>query len=215
MTTIRVLVVDDHPMVRRGLTSLLTSCADIEVVGEAGDGESAVEAAVALSPDVVLVDILLPKISGILVASQLRRVAPQAKVIVLTAFDNEEYVLSSLNAGAYAYLLKTTSDEALVDSIRSVHRGRRLLSPSLMDKVLQQFQVLIRDRARIEAGLSAEEMEVLALIAGGATNKQIGDYQCWSERTVKRKVEHILEKLGVSNRAQAAAEAIKRGLVQS
>ena len=214
MSAIRILVVDDHPMVRRGLRSLLTSYSDIEVVGEACDGETALESASTLLPDVVLLDVLLPGMNGIVVASRLQRVAPRARVMILTAFENQEYVVQSLQAGAYAYLLKTTSDEALIDSIRSVHQGKRLLSPSLMDKVLQQFQELIRDRARLEAGLSEDDMEILTLIARGATNKQIGDNRSWSERTVKRKVEHILENLGVSNRAQAAAEAMRRGLVQ-
>ncbi len=212
MDAIRVLIVDDHPMVRRGLKSLLSSYPDIVVVGEAGDGASALQAA-GLSPEVILLDIQLPGLDGVEVARQLRRVIPAAKIIALTAYENEEYVLKAMRAGAYAYLLKSTSDETVIEAIRLVHQGKRILSPTLMDGVLRQFQTLAQIQARYESGLSEEDVRVLALIAQGATNEEIASETHWSERTVKREIEQIMSKLGARNRAQAAAEAIKRGLV--
>ena len=212
MDMIRVLIVDDHPMVRRGLQSLLSSYSDIVVVGEAGDGAAALQAA-GLSPEVILLDIQLPGLDGVEVARQLRRVMPAAKIIALTAYENEEYVLKAMRAGAYAYLLKSTSDETVIEAIRLVHQGKRILSPTLMDGVLRQFQTLAQTQARYESGLSEEDVRVLALIAQGATNEEIASETHWSERTVKREIEQIMSKLGARNRAQAAAEAIKRGLV--
>jgi two-component system response regulator DevR len=213
MDTIRILIVDDHPMVRRGLRSLLSSYQDIEVVGEAEDGAAALQAAADLSPDVILLDIWMPGPGGVEVAYQLRHQAPVAKIVILTAFDNDEYVLGALRAGAYAYLLKSTSDETVVEAIRLVHQGKRLLSPALMDKVLRQFQALATTHARHESGLSEQELRVLELIAQGATNREISEETYWSERTVKRKIEGITAKLEARNRAQAVAEAIKRGLI--
>lgn len=213
MGAIRVLVVDDHPMVRRGLRSLLSSYRDIEVVGEAEDGAAALRAAVALSPDVILLDIRLPGPDGVEVAYQLCHQAPGAKIIVLTAYDHDEYVVGALRAGAYAYLLKSASDETVVETIRLVHQGKHLLSPSLMDKMLREFQTLAKAHARHKSGLSEQELRVLELIAQGATTGEIGEETYWSERTVKRKVEEALAKLGAKNRAQAVAEAIKRGLI--
>jgi DNA-binding NarL/FixJ family response regulator len=213
MDDIRVLIVDDHPTVRRGLKSLLSAYPDIIVSGEAGDGASALRAAMDIAPEVILLDIQLPGLDGVEVAHQLRHVVPDAKVIALTAFENEEYVTKAMRAGAYAYLLKSTSDETVVEAIRQVHQGKRLLSPALMDKVLRQFQTLAQTSARYEAGLSEEDVRVLGLVAPCATNEEIAQETHWSERTVKRAIEDIMNKLGARNRAQAAAEAIRRGLV--
>ncbi len=213
MDNIRVLIVDDHPTVRRGLKSLLSSYPDIEVVGEAEDGPAALRAAADLSPEIILLDIQLPGLDGIGVANQLQHSAPQAKVIALSAYEDEQYIFSALRAGAYAYLLKSTSDETLVNTIRGVNKGERLLSPALMDRVLQRFQVLAQDHVRQESGLSEEELKVLGLIAQGATNEEIAKQMYWSERTAKRKVEEITSRLNAKNRAQAVAEAIRKGLI--
>lgn len=212
-TSIRVLIVDDHPMVRRGLKSLLSSYSDIEIVGEAGDGAAALDKAVQLAPDIVLLDIQMPELDGVEVAQRMRRVAPKAKIIALTAFDNQEYVFNAIQAGIYAYLLKSTSDETLVEAIRHVQQGKHIVAPSLMDPVLKQFQTLTQVRAQEETGLSKQDLKVLALIAQGATNEEIAKETHWSERTVKREIEQIMTKLGARNRAQAVAEAIKRGLL--
>jgi DNA-binding NarL/FixJ family response regulator len=213
MNIIRVLIVDDHLVVRRGLQSLLSSYRDVQVVGEAADGESAKQAVVNLSPDVILMDVRLPGQDGIEVVRQLSQTAPEAKVIILTAFDNDEYVLSALKAGAYAYLLKSSADETLAESIRLVAQGKRLLSPPLMDSVLKEFQSMVRTHAQRELGLSEEDITILKLIADGATNMEVAEHMHWSERTVGRKVEEIMAKIGAKNRTHAVAMALKEGLI--
>ncbi len=213
MDAIRVLVVDDHPSVRRGLRSLLSSYPDILVVGDAEDGAAALRAAVDLSPDVILLDVRLPGPDGVEIACQLRHQAPRAKIIILTAYGNGEYISGALRAGVYGYLLKSTSDETLAEAVRSVHQGKRLLSPSLLDKVLSEFQILAQAYARSQTDLSEQELKVLALIAQGLTTREIGERMYWSTRTVKRKAQNIRDKLGTRTRAQGVAEAIKRGLI--
>ena len=173
LAPIRVLIVDDHPMVRRGLRSLLSSYPDIEVVGEAEDGTAALQAATELYPHVILLDIQMFGVDGIEIASRILRNAPQVKIIILTAYDNEEYILGAFRAGAYAYLLKNSSDETVVETIRLVQQGRRLLSPSLMDQVLRQLHLLAQAHASREHKLSQDEVHVLARIANGATNGEI------------------------------------------
>jgi DNA-binding NarL/FixJ family response regulator len=213
MEPISVLIVDDHPTVRRGLKSLLSAYQDISVVGEAEDGSAALRVAQDLSPQVVLLDVQLPVMDGIEVARQLRQSVPNTKVIALTAHDDEAHLLGTMRAGAVAYLLKTTSDETLVETIRMVHQGKHIVSPSLMDPVLRRFKELAEAQIRHELGLSDEEIKVLRLIADGATNEEIALETHWSERTIKREIEEIMSKLGARNRAQAAAEAIRRGLI--
>lgn len=213
MDTIRVLIVDDHPMVRRGLKSLLSSYPDITVVGEASDGAAALRAASELAPGVVLLDIQLPGLDGVEVAYKLRHANPDVRIIALTAFENEEYVLKAMQAGAYAYLLKSTSDETVVEAIRLVDQGKRTLTPSLMNGVLRQFQALAQAQARSEVDLSEQDIKVLTMIAQGATNEEIAQDTHWSERTVKREIEEVMLKLSARNRAQAVAEAIRRGLI--
>lgn len=213
MDIIRVLIVDDHPMVRRGLISLLSAHSDLRVVGEAEDGTSALRAAIELTPEIILLDIQLPGLDGVEIAKLLRRAVPDAKIIALTAYDNEEYVFNAMRVGVYAYLLKRTSDETVVEAVRMVHAGKRLLSPALMDQVLRQFQTLAQTQAAHDAGLTEQETHVLSMVAQGATNEEIARTTHWSERTVKREVEEIMLKLGARNRAQAVAEGIRRGLI--
>ncbi len=213
MDVIKVLIVDDHPTVRRGLQSLLSSYPDLQVVGEAEDGATALRLAETLALDIVLLDIHMPRLDGIGVAKQLRRIAPNTRIIALTAFEDENYVANALRAGAYAYLLKSTTDESVVETIRRVHKGERLLSPSVMTQVLQRFQDLAQERTVKESGLSEEDLRILALLSAGTTNAEIAKKVFLSERTVMRKVEEIIAKLAVKNRTQAVAEAIKRGLI--
>ncbi len=210
---IRVLIVDDHPVVRQGLQSLLSNYPDIQVVGEADTGLRALEEAALLQPDVVLLDIRLPGASGMDVARQLRQQNPQARIIILTAYEDDEYLIGALQAGAHGYLLKSTSHETLTEAIRNAHAGRRVLSPSLVDGVLRQFELLAKESLVSQSGLSESELEILPLLAEGATNKEMAERLYWSEATVKRKIGDTLAKLGVSNRAQAVAEAIRRGLI--
>ncbi len=213
MEPIRVLIVDDHAMIRRGLRSLLSSFEDIRVVGEASDGATAVQAVSELSPDVLLLDVQMTGPDGIAVGSRLHKEFPQLRIIILSAYDDDEYIKGALQAGAFAYLLKRSSDETVVEAIRQVHRGKRFLSPALMDRVLQQYQDVLQDQAKNAFGLTPEELRVLGLIAQGATNDEIAKEMYWGERTVKRKVEEIMIKMGARNRAQAVAEAIKKGVI--
>lgn len=213
MNPIRVFLVDDHPVVREGLRSLLSSFPDLQVVGEA-DNSFVVPAQVeATQPDVLLLDIRLGNVDGIEVARQLRRDQPSVKIIILTTYDAAEYLTQALAADVHGYLLKSTSHSQLAEAIRAVHRGERLLSPPLLGQVLEEFGRLARDRAHQESGLSDQELQVLREIAGGATNREIAERLFWSEVTVKRKIQDIIEKLGVANRAQAVAEAIRHGWI--
>jgi two-component system response regulator DevR len=213
METIRVLIVDDHPIVRQGVRSVLANHADIEVVGEADGAASLFANLAALKPDVVLLDIRMPGQNGIEITQRLKREHPEVKVILLSTYDDEEFLFGALRAGAEGYLLKSASNEVLASSIRQVGRGERLLSPTLLTKVMREFQDLAKEKTRTDSGLSDQELKVLRMIADGATNKEIAEKLFWSEVTVKRKVQDILEKMGVANRAQAVAEAGKRGLL--
>lgn len=212
MSAIRVLIVDDHPMVRHGLRSVLSAFPDIQVVGEAENGSTALQAAENFTPDVILLDIQMPGSNGVDLVGQLSNKSPEAKIIMLTAYDNDEYLLSALAAGAFAYLLKNSSNQTVVDTIRLVHQGKRLLSPSLMDPVLRQFQVLANAHVR-QVFLSEEETRLIKLIANGATRAKIAQEMYWSERTTQRRIDDLIVKLGARTRAQAVAEAIKRGLI--
>ena len=210
---IRVLIVDDHPVVRQGLQSLLSNFPDILVIGEADCCEGGLEQAALLQPDVVLLDIRMPGASGIEVTRQLRRQNPTAEILILTAYEDDEYLVQALHAGAHGYLLKSASHENLAEAIRDAHGGRRVLSPSLVDRVLRQFDEPGTQREASTPALSESELEILRLLSQGATNREIGDVLSYSEATAKRKVGEILSKLGVQNRAQAVAEAMKRGLM--
>ena len=213
MSAIRVLICDDHPIVRQGVRSVLTNHVDIQVVGEAENASTLFAIIDSLKPDVILVDIRMPGQSGIDVTQRLKRDYPDIKVIILSTYDDDEFLFGALRAGADGYLLKSASQEVLADSIRQVGRGERLLSPALVSKVMREFRDLAKDKVRGESGLTDQEVEVLRMIASGATNKEIAEKLFWSEVTVKRKVQDILEKMGVANRAQAVAEAGKRGLL--
>jgi two-component system, NarL family, response regulator DevR len=213
MEPIRVLIVDDHPVVRQGVRSLLANHADIQVIGEAESAGSLFAALELNSPEVILLDIRMQGQTGIEIAQRLKREWPALKVIMLTTYDDEEYLFGALRAGADGYLLKSASPQVLADSIRSVAKGERLMSPALVDKMMRQFQTLATDKMRQDSGLTDQEIQVLRLVAAGGTNKEIADKLFWSEVTVKRKTQDIFEKLGVSNRAQAVSEATKRGIL--
>ena len=210
---IRILIVDDHPVVRHGLSNLLSSHPDFEIVAEAEDGAQVIPLLAAHKTDIILLDIQMKGKSGIDVASQVIRSYPQVKIIILTTYDDPSYVDQALEAGVHGFLLKSASHETFPDSIRAVMRGERLLSPSLVSNVLTNYQKLAQEQAKREAGLSAEDLDILTRISEGASNKTIAEEFFWSEATVKRRLQEILEKLGVSNRAQAIAEAVRRGWI--
>jgi two-component system, NarL family, response regulator DevR len=210
---IRILIVDDHPVVRQGLRSLLSNHADLQIIAEAGQAQQAFAAIKQDSPDIVLLDIRLPGMTGIEVARQIHRDYPQIRIIMLTSYDDDEYLVGALQAEAQAFLLKSVSDETLVWTIRAVHRGERLISPELLDRMLRQFAQVRYQQIQQEVGLSDQDIQVLQRVAAGASNEEIAKALGWSRASIKRKVQHIFDQLGVMTRAQAAAEAVRRGLV--
>ncbi|MDW8325302.1 MAG: response regulator transcription factor [Anaerolineales bacterium] len=213
MERIRVMVVDDHPVVRQGVRSLLSNYTDLTLVGEADSSLSALDLAERVAPDVILLDIRMPGTSGVETARLLCRKCPTAKILMLTSFDDEEYVAGALQAGAHGYILKSASDETLVSAVRAVFHGERVLSPTVMERVVHEFTEHRRERAQRQAGLSDDEYRILQMLTAGASNPKIAAEMYLSETTVKRKLQDIFEKLGVTTRAQAAAEAVRRGLV--
>lgn len=210
---IRVFIVDDHPVVRHGLRSLLAGHPDLEVVGEAGHGAEALSWLVGNEADVILLDIQMKEQGGLEVARRAHRAYPSIKIIILTTYDDESYLHEALEAGVSGFLLKSVSHESLPDSIRAVMRGEKLLSPTLVSTVVNRYQHLAQEQAKHEAGLTSEELQVLAAIAEGASNKDIAERFYWSEATAKRRVQETIGKLGASSRAQAIAEAARRGWI--
>jgi DNA-binding NarL/FixJ family response regulator len=213
MDVVRILVVDDHPIIRQGVKSVLANHPDLVVVGEAESASGLFANLASVRPDVVLLDIRMPGQNGIETTQRLKREYPDVKVIILTTYEEDDYVFGALRAGAEGYLLKSASHDMLASAIRQVSRGERLLSEALVGKVMREFQEIAREKARADSGLTDQELAVLKLIASGATSKEIAGKMFWSEATVKRKVQDIIEKLGAANRAQAVAEANKRGLL--
>lgn len=208
-----VVVVDDHPVVRQGIRSLLSQYSDIHVLGEAENNSAALELINKYRPDVVLLDIRLANQNGLDVARQLQRSDVNSRVIILTSHEDEAYLLEAAQANVYGYLLKGTSAEVLAESIRAVHAGERRLSKSLISKAMNQMVELSQAQLQAKSGLSHQELKVLKLIAAGSNTQEIANRIHWSERTLKRKLQDILAKLNATNRAQAVAEAYKRGLL--
>jgi DNA-binding NarL/FixJ family response regulator len=210
---IRVMVVDDHPVVRQGVRSLLSNCPDMLLVAECDSAAAALTAVAEARPDVMLLDIRMPGMTGVEAARLMVREHPAVRLLMLTSFDDEAYVDQAIQAGVLGYILKSASDETLAAAVRAAYRGERVLSPPVMDRVVQQAASYSRERARREAGLSEEEIRVLKLLVDGASNPKIASELYLSEATVKRKLQDIFEKLHVNTRAQAAGEAVRRGLV--
>lgn len=210
-TPIRVLVVDDHSVVRQGLRTFLERHRDIEIVAEASGGAEAVELACRLEPDVVLMDLVMPGVDGIEATRQISAMCPHSRVLALTSFFADEQVFPALEAGAAGYLLKDVTPPELVRAIRAVHEGKAELHPAVAKVVLDGLHTRATPAPAEE--LTAREFEVLRLIVAGLSNREIADRLVISQKTVKVHVGNILGKLGLSDRTQAAVYALKRGLV--
>jgi DNA-binding NarL/FixJ family response regulator len=204
---IRLLLVDDHEMVRTGLRTFLELQDDMSVVGEAGSGEEALARVAALEPDIVLLDLVLPGMTGVQTAQRLRAEHPEVKVVVLTSFSGQDAVLPAVRAGVAGYLLKDVGPAELADALRSVHVGGSPLHPQVAATVMHSVTDAARDP------LTPREREVLRLIARGLSNRLIARELVLSEKTVKAHVSAVLAKLGVADRTQAALHAVREGLV--
>jgi NarL family two-component system response regulator LiaR len=212
--SIRVLIADDHAVVRQGLRTFLELQDDIEVVQDVADGEAAVAAAESEAPDVVLMDLVMPGVDGVEAIRRIRERRPQARVLVLSSFLDDERLFPAVRAGAAGYLLKDVEPRELVRAIRTVHGGEALLHPAVAARLMDEFANAAPPDPDLEV-LTGREREVLALITRGMANKLIARELSISEKTVKAHVSSILGKLGVTDRTQAALYAVRAGLVES
>ena len=213
MESMKILIADDHPVVREGISAMLNRQPDIEVVGEAENGRECVEKTRELRPDIVLMDLRMPEMDGVEAMRQIAATNPEVRFIVLTTYDNDEYIFKGIEAGARAYLLKDSPREELFKAIRAVHRGESLIQPVVAGKVLDRFAELSRQVQAPEA-LSDREVEVVKLIAEGTANKEIAVSLHISESTVKTHIQTIFQKLGVSDRTGAVTQAIRKGIIR-
>jgi NarL family two-component system response regulator LiaR len=208
---IRVLVIDDHVVVRQGIRALLATETDIEVVGEAENGREAVAEAESLQPDVILMDLVMPEMDGIEAIRRITARQPEARILVLTSFAADDKVFPAIKAGALGYLLKDSSPEELVGAIHQVHRGESSLHPAIARKLLQELSQP-PDKPRTLEPLTEREVEVLKLVAQGRSNQEIAEALVISEATARTHVSNILHKLHLASRTQAALYALREGL---
>ena len=210
---IRIVIIDDHPIVRQGIRSLLSNYEEFDLIGEADNGTDGFALVIEKKPDVTLLDISMPNESGLDVLGQIKEEQAEAKILMLTSFDDEDFVVGALRAGAQGYVLKNVSDEMLVQSIKAAHRGERVLSPRVTEQVVQN---LIGDSSlpkSIQDSLDKEEIAILRLLCAGASNADIAQSLYMSNTSVKRKLRSIFSKMNVQTRAQAAAEAVRQDIV--
>jgi DNA-binding NarL/FixJ family response regulator len=210
---IRILIADDHPVVREGLATMLSRQPDIEVVGEAENGRVAIDKAKELKPDILLMDLRMPEVDGIEAMRRIKINNPETKFIILTTFDNDEYIFKGIESGARAYLLKDSPREDLFKAIRGVSKGESMIEPAVAGKVLDRFAELSR-HAQPSETLSEREVEVLVLMAKGASNKVIASTLNIGESTAKTHIQSIFNKLGVNVRTEAVTEAVKKGIIR-
>ncbi len=210
--SIHILIADDHPVVRDGLRAMLSTQPDFQVVGEAANGTDAAHLAVSLKPDVILLDLEMPDLDGVSVLRQIRARDPQARVIVVTAYDTDERIVQAVVAGAQGYVLKGAPREEIFRAIRVVHEGGSLLQPIVASKLLLHVSQQASQPAEVDS-LTPRELEVLSLLAQGKSNKQIAAELVITERTTKFHVSSILSKLAAANRTEAVKIAVQRGLV--
>ncbi|HJU05943.1 MAG TPA: response regulator transcription factor [Nitrospiraceae bacterium] len=218
MERIKVLIADDHRVVREGLSAILKTKENIDVVGEAQDGQEAVEKARSLVPDVVLMDVSMPRMGGVEATRIIKRELPHIGIVALTMYEEQQYIFDLVRAGATGYLLKDTDSSQIVKAIQSIYRGESLIHPSVASKILAEFSLLAQKKGKkpswVEHDLTEREITVLRLVADGKTNKEIANALDLSEKTVKNHVRNIFHKLQVYDRTQAAILAIRKGLIE-
>ncbi|MCB9150868.1 MAG: response regulator transcription factor [Caldilineaceae bacterium] len=210
---IRILIVDDHAIVRRGLQTLIASEPQMSVVGEAADGVEAVLKARALQPDVILLDLVMPRQDGVATITQIKQENPQARMLVITSFAEDDKIFPALKAGAAGYLLKDTSPAQLLQAVRDIYAGKSMLDPAVALKVIQELNHPT-DLPPTAEPLTERELDVLKLVARGLTNHEIADHLVIGERTVGNHIGNILGKLHLANRTQAALFALREGIAE-
>ena len=214
MSKIKIMLAEDHVLVREGTKEMLDREEDIDVVAEAGDGEEAVRLATEQDLDIVIMDIALPKLNGIEATKQIKEISPGTAILVLTAYDDDEYVFALLEAGAAGYLLKDVSTDELVEAIRAVQAGESMLHPAIARKVVNRFSQHVEEEEETPLEeLTEREIEVLQLAGKGITNREIADSLSISHRTVQAHLSHIFSKLGVGSRTEAVVYALRKGLI--
>lgn len=206
--SVKILITDDHPVVRMGIRGMLDGEPDFEVVGEAENGNEAVEMVSKLRPDVVLMDLRMPEMDGVAATEKIRETHPDTHILVLTTYESDADILRAIETGATGYLLKDTPKEELFSAIRTVSEGKSPLAPAVASRLMRRM------RSPEEEALSAREIEVLSLVAEGASNKQIAKELWIGETTVKSHLLHVYEKLGVTDRTAAVTAALKRGIIR-
>ncbi len=211
---IRILVVDDHAIVREGLCALLRTEPDLEVVGQAADGSEAIAQAKKLQPDVILLDLVMPRTDGVQAIKEIMLDNPQSRILVLTSFAEDDLLFPAIKAGAHGYLLKDSSPQELLQAIKEIHCGQSSLHPAIARKLIAEIQAP-PDRNEAVEPLTDREVEILTLLAQGLPNKAIAEKLTLSERTVRTHVTNILSKLHLANRTQAALFALRKGIARS
>ncbi|HJN88295.1 MAG: response regulator transcription factor [Dehalococcoidia bacterium] len=211
---IRILIADDHPIVRQGLAAVLDQEADLEVVAQAANGREAVAKAFELLPDVILMDLQMPEMDGVAAIIEIKNAALETGIIILTTYDTDDYIFRGIEAGARGYLLKDSPPEEVLKAIRAVYQGESLIQPRVASRLLDRLSQLSRNAAPSEGSLSAREVEVLQIMATGAANKEIASRLNIGQSTVKTHIVRIFNKLGVSGRTEAVAEGAKRKIIE-
>jgi len=211
---IRILIADDHAIVREGLRALITTEPGLQLVGEASDGLEAVSKVHVLKPDVILLDLMMPRLDGIGVIIEIKKELPDAKILVLTSFVDDDKVFTAIKSGALGYLLKDSSPQDLLKAIRSTYAGEAFLHPAIASKLIRELMQTTGDKPRTESPLTEREVEILQFVAQGLTNDEIAKKLVVSERTVRTHVSNILAKLQLANRTQAALYALREGIAK-
>jgi NarL family two-component system response regulator LiaR len=210
--TIRVFLADDHAVVRKGLEALIATQSDMTVIGTAVDGEEAVQQVATLQPDVILLDLQMPRKTGLEAIQEIKSADPEARILILTSFSEDDTVFAAIKAGALGYLLKDSSPQELIQAIRNVYNGRSSLHPDIALKVIRELNKPPAHLPLTEEPLTEREVEVLKLVAQGLSNQAIADKLIVSERTVRTHISNILSKLHLANRTQVALYALRQGL---